>query len=430
MPEPEPEREREPDPQAKPEPEPEPSEQPEPKPEPAPDLRTARLRLRQFARDDAADVVALCDNLAVSRMLAFVPHPYSRDDALFFIDEICSKPESVNWAVTEASSGALLGTVSVEGIGEDSSLGRTGTLGFWYGEPHWGRGYATEAAEAALRHVFETLPRPLDAVRSAWFVDNVGSARVHEKLGFVAGGDVRDDPCVARGGPAPAEHVLLRREEWLSRGTACEEAAELEPEPEVENAEQPAAADEHGRKMAVLIAGFVCWMFGSQLTTPARSEMLLQIFHGDTVAAAGLVGRLSSVSSVIGLFGNPLVGSLSDRLGRKPVLMMGALVSIARHSVWLVRPGITAMVIADLLAPLSQVAMMVPGRSGIGDMYSKNDPLTLSVALSRWSMVPAVCMIVCPTLGGRLAAINPRLPFVRRTIVAGIWVAFFQECQQ
>ena len=289
--EPESERESESETEPESESEPEPQSEPKPEPLPAPDLRTARLRLRQFARDDAADVVALCDNLAVSRMLAFVPHPYSRDDALFFIDEICSKPESVNWAVTEAASGALLGTVSVEGIGEDEALGRAGTLGFWYGERHWGRGYATEAAEAALRHVFETLPRPLDAVRSAWFVDNVGSARVHEKLGFVAGGDVRDDPCVARGGPAPAEHVLLRRGEWLSRGTAREEAAELEPEPEVENAEQPAAADEHGRKMAVLIAGFVCWMFGSQLTTPARSEMLLQIFHGDTVAAAGLVGR-------------------------------------------------------------------------------------------------------------------------------------------
>ena len=58
-------------------------------------------------------------------------------------------------------------------------------------------------------------------------------------------------------------------------------------------------------------------------------------------------------------------------------------------------------------------------------MYSKNDPLTLSVALSRWSMVPAVCMIVCPTLGGRLAAINPRLPFAAAALLAAAMGALY-----
>jgi MFS family permease len=178
----------------------------------------------------------------------------------------------------------------------------------------------------------------------------------------------------------------------------------------------------NARQMVILIGGFLCWMFGAQLTTPARSEMLLLAFNNDTVKASALVGTLSSLSSMIGLFGNPLVGSLSDTLGRRPVLVFGSIFSVLRHGVWLVRPGVAAMVISDLFAPLSQVAMMVPGRSGIGDMYSK-DPLRLSLAMSRWSLVPAVCTIVCPTLGGRLAAISPRLgahvSFVRPLILKG-----------
>ena len=49
-------------------------------------------------------------------------------------------------------------------------------------------------------------------------------------------------------------------------------------------------AKEHEAKkrqqLVVLIVGFLCWMFGAQLTTPARSEMLLLAFNNDTAAAA------------------------------------------------------------------------------------------------------------------------------------------------
>lgn len=188
-------------------------------------------------------------------------------------------------------------------------------------------------------------------------------------------------------------------------------------------------ANKH-RQMVVLIGGFLCWMFGAQLTTPARSEMILLAFNHDTAAAAALVGTLSSISSMIGLFGNPLIGSLSDTLGRRPVLIFGAGFSILRHGVLMIRPSVASIVISDLLAPLSQVAMMVPGRSGIGDMYS-SDPLRFSIALSRWSFVPAVCTIVCPTLGGYLARLSPRLPFACASalsaLMGALYFAFLRE---
>jgi hypothetical protein len=87
-------------------------------------------------------------------------------------------------------------------------------------------------------------------------------------------------------------------------------------------------------------------------------------------------------------------------------------------------------VISDLLAPLSQVAMIVPGRSGIGDMFS-NDPLQLSIAMSRWSLVPAVCTIVCPTLGGRLAKLSPRLPFAcAATLAAAMGSLYYTSLRE
>lgn len=144
-----------------------------PAPSPTPDLRTKRLTLRQFTQGDVPAVVTACSDLEVSRNLMFVAHPYTEKDADFFINVVCANTDSVNWAVVDAS-GAVLGTISVESIGEgegeDRALGRHGTMGCWYGKAHWGQGYATEAAAAALHYVFTTLE--LDAVKSSYYQDN------------------------------------------------------------------------------------------------------------------------------------------------------------------------------------------------------------------------------------------------------------------
>src|SRR3982751_2395640 len=46
-----------------------------------PVIATARLLLRPLRASDVADMVAGAGDLAVSRMLARVPHPYTEDDA-------------------------------------------------------------------------------------------------------------------------------------------------------------------------------------------------------------------------------------------------------------------------------------------------------------------------------------------------------------
>jgi RimJ/RimL family protein N-acetyltransferase len=75
---------------------------------------------------------------------------------------------------------------------------RSGTaeLGFWLGRDWWGRGYATEATRAVLRHGFEV--KRLPGFTSSHFVDNRASANVLRKLGFEPVGRC-SIVCVARG---------------------------------------------------------------------------------------------------------------------------------------------------------------------------------------------------------------------------------------
>jgi len=55
-------------------------------------------------------------------------------------------------AVERNQDGSLLGSVGLISI-KDS----TAEIGYWIGEPYWGRGYCTEAVKAIIDHAFDEL---------------------------------------------------------------------------------------------------------------------------------------------------------------------------------------------------------------------------------------------------------------------------------
>jgi RimJ/RimL family protein N-acetyltransferase len=66
---------------------------------------------------------------------------------------------------------------------------RTGELGYYIAEKHWGKGYMTEAVKQICRHVFENT----DIIRifAEPFAHNEASCRVLEKAGFQYEGTLR-----------------------------------------------------------------------------------------------------------------------------------------------------------------------------------------------------------------------------------------------
>jgi MFS family permease len=167
-----------------------------------------------------------------------------------------------------------------------------------------------------------------------------------------------------------------------------------------------------------LVAGFSCWMFGAQLTRASQVELLLSNFQGNTVAMASLTGRVSTLSAIIGIFVNPIVGSMADAFGRRGVLIAGAAFSIVRPMCWLLSPdAVTGFVIAETAAPIAQVCAILPPQAAVADMY-KHDKVQLASRQSLLFLVPAVCQIVCPILGGALAAYQVMLPFAIAAVTA------------
>ena len=86
-------------------------------------------------------------------------------------------------------------------------------IGYWIGEPYWGRGYATEAVRAVIDHLFSVTD--LDSLAAGCRVTNLASRRVIEKCGFQWTGAalfrVR-----ALGASVPADRFRLERSIWAS----------------------------------------------------------------------------------------------------------------------------------------------------------------------------------------------------------------------
>lgn len=141
-------------------------------------LECERFILRPLEAADAKTVQAFCNNWNIACMLARVPHPYPDGYAETWIaTHPALRAEGAGSVFGIDYEGQLVGSVGVERKPEGNF-----ELGYWLGEPWWGRGLMTEAARRTIGFAFESLE--IDRLTSSYFDDNPASGRVLEKCGF------------------------------------------------------------------------------------------------------------------------------------------------------------------------------------------------------------------------------------------------------
>src|SRR5579863_1507201 len=121
------------------------------------------------------------------------------------------------WALELSGVAPFIGAVGLAVVGFEAHFTPAVELGWRLARPYWGRGYATEAARAALDYGFDRLG--LDEIVAYTAPTNLRSRRVMQRLGMTRSEqDDFDHPRVPEGHPLK-RHVLYRisREAWASR---------------------------------------------------------------------------------------------------------------------------------------------------------------------------------------------------------------------
>jgi len=94
--------------------------------------------------------------------------------------EEMARDESFSFLVFDATSDALLGGLTLGGIRR--GVAQAGTLGYWMGAAHAGKGHMTRAVAAAVRYGFSTLR--LHRIEAACLPENIASMTLLERNGF------------------------------------------------------------------------------------------------------------------------------------------------------------------------------------------------------------------------------------------------------
>jgi RimJ/RimL family protein N-acetyltransferase len=173
-----------------------------------PSLESERLVLRAPQLADAPAVAVLANNRKVAEMTASIPHPCRPADAEAWIAGLTEDARGIAFALLEKKSGALVGAC---GYGmRDEAIPE---IGYWIGEPFWGRGYATEAVRTMIDHAFTATD--LDALAASCRVTNRASRGVLEKCGFQWTG-VGLCRIRALGASVPSDRFRLDRRTWVA----------------------------------------------------------------------------------------------------------------------------------------------------------------------------------------------------------------------
>jgi ribosomal-protein-alanine N-acetyltransferase len=146
------------------------------------------IELRPFRKSDAASLQKLADNENVSRYLVDTfPFPYRLEDAVWWIETGSKQNAAINLVIE--LDGDLVGTVGI--TPQSGWRGHIAEIGYWVGEPHWGRGVGSAAVREMTRRAFYELDyRKLFAPVLS---PNTASMRVLEKCGYERDGVFRDE---------------------------------------------------------------------------------------------------------------------------------------------------------------------------------------------------------------------------------------------
>jgi len=170
-------------------------------------IQTKRLSLRALHLRDAARLALLAGDFDVARMTAVIPYPYSEQQAAEWVRDVEAGEEGVVFGIERDE--LLIGCTAYRA--HDASHAE---IGYWIGRPYWGHGYATEAVEALIGYAFWR--DSFAYLIGGHFEDNSASARVMEKLGFIAVGEEMRH-CQARDREQRALLYRLTREQAEAR---------------------------------------------------------------------------------------------------------------------------------------------------------------------------------------------------------------------
>ena len=165
-------------------------------------------------------------------------------------------------------------------------------------------------------------------------------------------------------------------------------------------------------------------MIAIGLIAPVLPKLILDFLGGDMRNAASWNGIFGTVFAVMQFFFSPVLGVLSDRFGRRPIILLSNLGLGLDYVVMALAPTMGWLFLGRIIAGIT-TSSIPTAMAYIADVTPKEKR---AGAFGMIGVAFGVGFILGPAIGGPLGDISPRLPFwvaAGASLVNWLWGYFF-----
>jgi DHA1 family tetracycline resistance protein-like MFS transporter len=148
-------------------------------------------------------------------------------------------------------------------------------------------------------------------------------------------------------------------------------------------------------------------MLAMGVTVPVLPKLVVDFLQGDTVQAARMIGLFATLWALMQFVFSPLLGLLSDRFGRRPVILLSNLGLGLDYLVMALAPTLGWLFVGRVLSGVTSASISA-ANAYISDV---TPPEKRARAFGLIGAAFGVGFVLGPALGGWFGARNPRLPF-------------------
>jgi MFS transporter, DHA1 family, tetracycline resistance protein len=171
---------------------------------------------------------------------------------------------------------------------------------------------------------------------------------------------------------------------------------------------------QHKASLGFVIAVVLIDMLGFGIVIPVLPGLIMHLAHVGISAAAAYAGWLSAGYAAMQFVCAPIIGNLSDRFGRRPVLLASILALGLDYLLQFSAPVFGWLIVGRLLAGVTGASFSA-AYAYIADV---TPPEKRAGAFGLIGMAFGVGFVVGPAIGGIASLYGPRLPFLVAALLA------------
>ena len=168
------------------------------------------------------------------------------------------------------------------------------------------------------------------------------------------------------------------------------------------------------RAVPIVLAAVLIDTIGFGIVMPVFPALITRLGHVGIDDAARIAGYMLVGFALAQFVAGPVLGNLSDRFGRRPVLIASMLAFGADYALMAWAPTLAWLFLGRAIAGIAG-AVYGPASSVIADV---TPPDRRSAAFGYISAAFGIGFIIGPALGGLLAGMGERAPFIAAALLA------------